>query len=200
MGVNSLKNLKLRGVMEAALRVMTRQGAESFSMDDVAEEAGVSKGTLYNYFSSKEELVEASIESAIEPLEAELDRLVESDLPPVQKIQYLTNRLLSYFDMKGEFFRVLLYLRESAQYRYQRYHSEKYQHFIHRLAKVLEEGMDRGQLKRLDPLKTAIIILESNITLINQRVSTDNPEPMEEDARLVTEILLKGITKEGFTS
>jgi len=57
MNGNAFKNLKQRGIMEAAVRVMTKQGMEGFSMDDVAVEAGVSKGTLYNYFSTKEELL-----------------------------------------------------------------------------------------------------------------------------------------------
>jgi AcrR family transcriptional regulator len=197
MAGSSFKYLKRRGVMEAVVKVMTRQGMEGFSMDDVAAEAGVSKGTLYNYFSTKEELMKASIENTMEPLEEELDRLFKSTLSPIQKIQYMTNRFLSYFDSKGEFFRVLLFVRESGQIKYQKYHSDRYRNFLKRMAGVLEDGMNLGQIKELDPMKTAAIILESNISLISQRLLLEDPGPVEADAELVTEIIMRGITGEG---
>ena len=193
------KNMKQRGVVEAAVRVMMRQGVEGFSMDDVAVEAGVSKGTLYNYFSTKEELVRASIENTMEPLEEELERLFKSTLSPTQKVQYTINRFLSHFDNKGEFFRVLLFVRESAQVKVQRYHSSKYNNFLREMAHVLEEGMKLGQIRQLDPVKTAAIILETNISIISQRLQSDDPGPVEEDARLVNEIIFKGIAGERTT-
>lgn len=197
MVTKSFKNLKLRAVMDATVRVMTRQGMEGFSMDDVAQEAGVSKGTLYNYFSTKENLMESSIQASLEPLEEELDKLFSSTLSPLQKIQYVTNRLLSYFEKNGEFFRVLLFVRESAQVKYQRYHSSRYILFLKKMAGVLEEGMELGLFRRFDPEKTAAIILESNISIISQRLLSEDPGPVEEDAKLITDIVLRGIKEEG---
>ena len=166
-------------------------------MDDVAAEAGVSKGTLYNYFSTKEKLVRCAIETSMEPLEEELERLFRSTLSPLQKIQYMTNRFLSYFDKNGEFFRVLLFLRESSQVKYKRYNSDRYQIFLENMAGVLEEGMELGLIKRLDLLKTAAIILESNIAIISQRLLSEDPGPVEEDSRLIADVVLHGIAEEG---
>jgi AcrR family transcriptional regulator len=196
---NSFKYLKQKGVLEAAVRVMMKRGMEGFSMEDVATEAGVSKGTLYNYFSNKEMLVKSAIENSMEPLEEELDRLLKSTLSPLQKIQYMTNRFLSYFDNNGEFFRVLLFVRESSQVKYKRYHSDRYRTFLERMAGVMEDGIKLGQFKQLDPVKAAAIILESNISIISQRLLSENPGPVEEDAHLVTEIILEGITEKGIT-
>jgi len=198
MAGSTLKVAKQKGVLEAALRVMTRQGVESFSMDDVAEEAGVSKGTLYNYFSNKDELVHATIEHATYPLEEEIEQLFKYDLTPLQKIQFYFSRILSYFDNNEELFRVLLFLRESAQFeKYQKYQSEKHQIYIQKVADVLEDGMDLGQIKRLDPVKTAAIILECTISIISQRTQMADLSPIEEDVQLISEIILRGITKEG---
>lgn len=44
------------GILEAALRLFTRRGFHATSMDEVAEEAGVSKGAIYGHFRSKAEL------------------------------------------------------------------------------------------------------------------------------------------------
>lgn len=49
-------NRKRRQILDGAYRMFIRQGFDASSMGDVAKEAGVSKGTLYVYFDSKERL------------------------------------------------------------------------------------------------------------------------------------------------
>ena len=53
-------------ILEAALSCFMRQGYNSTTMDDIAGESGTSKGTLYWYFKSKEELFESAIRSFFE--------------------------------------------------------------------------------------------------------------------------------------
>ena len=48
--------------MRAAIRVLIRDGYERLTTNLVAEEAGASVGSLYQYFSSKQELVAALLE------------------------------------------------------------------------------------------------------------------------------------------
>lgn len=54
-------------ILEAAAALFTEKGFAASRMDDVARRAGVSKGTLYLYFPSKEELFKALIRTAIVP-------------------------------------------------------------------------------------------------------------------------------------
>jgi len=53
---------KRHQIMEGARRLFLAQGFDAASMNSIALEAGVSKGTLYVYFKSKEELFEAIVE------------------------------------------------------------------------------------------------------------------------------------------
>src|SRR5437868_9797164 len=53
---------KRRQIIEGARAVFLTQGFDAASMSDIARKAGVSKGTLYVYFKSKEELFEAITE------------------------------------------------------------------------------------------------------------------------------------------
>lgn len=81
---------KRRQIIDGACRVFLAQGFDAASMGAIAREAGVSKGTLYVYFRSKEELFEAIVEEQCRqqaeqifaldinaPIEAELRRLGE---------------------------------------------------------------------------------------------------------------------------
>jgi len=54
---------KRRQIIDGACRVFLEQGFDAASMGEIAREAGVSKGTLYVYFKSKEELFEAIVEA-----------------------------------------------------------------------------------------------------------------------------------------
>src|SRR5262245_43019487 len=53
---------KRRQIIDGASRMFLAQGFDAASMGAIAREAGVSKGTLYVYFKSKEELFEAIVE------------------------------------------------------------------------------------------------------------------------------------------
>jgi AcrR family transcriptional regulator len=54
-------NAKRRQIMDGARQVFLSAGFDGASMNDIARAAGVSKGTLYAYFDSKEDLFEAII-------------------------------------------------------------------------------------------------------------------------------------------
>ena len=64
-----------RKIMDAALHVCAAKGYHDATMDDVADSIGVSKGTLYLYFKSKEELFNAISERFQDRLKESLDRL-----------------------------------------------------------------------------------------------------------------------------
>lgn len=49
-------------ILEAAVRLWTRQGFDATTLEALAREAGIAKGTIYLYFSTKEELVAAAVE------------------------------------------------------------------------------------------------------------------------------------------
>lgn len=68
-----LEALRRGQILDAASKVMARKGFRGTRMQEVADAAGVSNGTVYNYFASKDEL-----------LLALLDRLNETDARPAQ--------------------------------------------------------------------------------------------------------------------
>jgi AcrR family transcriptional regulator len=59
-------------LVEGALRVFARLGPDAPSIDDFTSEAGVARGTFYNYFNSREDLLLAVATAAAEQIEADL--------------------------------------------------------------------------------------------------------------------------------
>ena len=60
------REAKKKGIIEAAARVFARRGYSGTVMADIAEESGIGKGTLYEYFKSKEALFFAVFEWYLE--------------------------------------------------------------------------------------------------------------------------------------
>ena len=68
-------------IIQAAAQVFNAMGLHQARMDDVAAAAGISKGTIYLYFPSKDSLIEALLHRLFEPLDAALASLAASDGP-----------------------------------------------------------------------------------------------------------------------
>lgn len=66
-------------IIDAALAVFVEKGFEASRMEDVAREAGLSKAGVYLYFSSKQALLEALIDSKIRPIALEAHALTEAN-------------------------------------------------------------------------------------------------------------------------
>lgn len=62
-GEGRADSAKRRQILDGARRMFLAHGFDAASMNEIAREAGVSKGTLYVYFKSKEELFEAIVEA-----------------------------------------------------------------------------------------------------------------------------------------
>ena len=72
-------------ILDATNGLLARYGYRKMSMTDLAREAGVGKGTLYLYFSSKEDVALSSIDRLVEKLEArEPDFLNSDDFPHLE--------------------------------------------------------------------------------------------------------------------
>ena len=89
------KQERERRVLAAARRLFDRKGYASTSMEDVAARAGLAVGTLYNYFSSKEQLLFAISRSDTEQL-VKIGERILADPPedPVEAIAALAQAMV----------------------------------------------------------------------------------------------------------
>lgn len=80
------REARVKAIMAAALDQFSKVGFEAARLDDIAQAAGVAKGTIYLYFESKERLLEALVASIISaPLEA-LENSVSASTAPASEL------------------------------------------------------------------------------------------------------------------
>ena len=68
-----IRNTKKRVILDAALKLFAEKGYASSSISCIAETANISKGLMYNYFKSKEELLKIIIQSFMDEIGVMLD-------------------------------------------------------------------------------------------------------------------------------
>lgn len=182
-----------QAIVDAAVRVISEKGVEGLKMEAVAHEAGVAKGTLYQYFKDKQDLVRSTMEASVGPLFDRIHDVLESDISPKEKLTQFIRMHLGYFEEHRQLFRILLYDRHFVQSRCKRYGSERYRAFLEKIASVLKDGMKSGEFRQANPLHLAAILMESNIAMINQRLLAEHPSTVSEDCRLIESVFFGGI-------
>lgn len=82
-------------IMAAAAALMTERGGADFQMAEVSERCGMSKGSLYYYFSDRGALVRAVLDRAVDELVAEVERVVATAPSAADSIRGLMGALAS---------------------------------------------------------------------------------------------------------
>ncbi len=155
-------------LVAAALDLFVERGFAATRLDDVAARAGVSKGTLYLYFESKEALFKAVIEEAIVPLLASAEDVIANDQGT--SIDLLRRLLNGWWEQIGAT-RLAgvpkLIIAEArnfpavAQY----YHDAVIVRGRALLRTLLQRGIERGEFRPLD-LETAIYVIYAPLMML----------------------------------
>lgn len=85
-------------LLELALELFGNRPYDEISIDDIAKEAGVSKGLLYHYFSSKRAFFVAAVEAASESLLEWTEVETVGDVPTIDEMRIGVTRYLDYVD------------------------------------------------------------------------------------------------------
>src|SRR5258705_5079565 len=106
-----VQEYRIQSIQEATMRVIARKGMAAATMQEIAEEAGVAKGTIYLYFRDREELVEKTFETTIGELHKRLDVAVETSGTFEQRLPAIITAQLGFFNDEPEVFRLYHSLR-----------------------------------------------------------------------------------------
>jgi len=193
-------DFRVQSIQDAAMRVIARKGMASTTMQEVADEAGVAKGTIYLYFRDRDELVEKTFESAMSQLHARIDAALELDLPFAEKLRSMLGAVSGFFRENREFFRLYISMRfpegsPQQQRRQKRTCQPQYQTRVQRIAEVLRAAMDRGEIGVTDPRRLALFIIEGSNAVIIERVMSETPASADDDVDFLTATILGGIRK-----
>ena len=88
--------MKGEQILNAAKKLFTNYGFKRVSMDEIASEAGVTKKTVYTYFSSKEELLKYCIKEELQNMRKIIENVESKKLDFMETVQQVIYNLLKY--------------------------------------------------------------------------------------------------------
>ena len=193
-------------ILDAALQVFARRGLHKTKLEEVAKEAGISKGTIYLYFKNKEELFVAAahrvLPSADEMyLEGHPTRSTDNSLShllhQIARVAYrrfCTPAYLAFFSMMAA---EALHHPEWAELCFQRIALE----LNRRIAEVFEQAMLVGECRKVDPMLAARAFIGMFLTmaLTQEHLGGKKYTPFSERKVIdsLTDIFLHGLVPAG---
>ena len=151
-------------ILDAAMEVFARLGFNKARMDDIAAEAGLSKGSLYWHFESKQDIIAAVLMRMFQGYFGDLKRIVAADGPADERLhQYIGQTAASVGEMRrwqplmAEFYAV------ATRHESTRLFLEKfYTQYIDLLGQLIQQGIDQGVFKQMDAREAAMLMVAAS--------------------------------------
>jgi AcrR family transcriptional regulator len=149
----SYKEKKRQELLSSAMACFAEKGYAQATIDDIVQHSGMSKGAVYNYFNSKEEIYLMLLDRAIEGTFDKFKKAFQEDLTATEKvcrlfqvyqsIDFKSDQMLKWRSVQLEFW-VNASRHEELNEKLV-HHSRKAIHFI---AEILEEGIRSGEFRQ----------------------------------------------------
>lgn len=150
---------KRRVILDAALKTFVRRGYSDTKVAEIAAEAEVAEGTLYNYFPSKEEMLLALFDEKwggiVEEVKKKLSHLVD----PNKKLKAMFSMVVRMFQKDRHLAEIFLIDVKQSSIFLNNYPINRVAEFINLIEEILEEGKRKGiYRKNLDTRVAKMII------------------------------------------
>ncbi|MCK6541762.1 TetR/AcrR family transcriptional regulator [bacterium] len=133
-------------IVKAALELFVKFGYSKVTMDEIAENLGMSKKTLYQYFPSKQELIQGIIQSAMHECDTFCDRIIGDQ---TMRFEDKLRQMPTYFlRVNGNLSRELVAdLRKHLPDMWQQIHEWRHTRIAAQFGLVLREGISKGSIR-----------------------------------------------------
>ena len=187
-------------IIEAAAKVFARRGFASTLMAEIAIEAGIGKGTLYEYFDSKENLFFAVFEWFVQATEAEAKVSISAlGGSASERLDALSDSLMSsWAQMEDMYSLVMEFWSASAssqmRQRFKRAFRQGYGDFRQIVSTLIRDGIERGEFQpQVDIESVAAALVGTWDALLLQAWFDDDFNPLTAARGFMT-VVINGLT------
>lgn len=193
----SVKEERSQQIVEAALKVFAEQGFHQATMDEIAEEAGLSKGALYWYFKGKDKIISTLLQWFFEREYSKMDEWVKAGASPREILDRTTQQVIEDL-LSLKMFMPVLFEFISLSFRNQtvgKVVRESMYGFIDKLTPVFQDGIDSGVFIKEDARDLVFAygaLIEGSILVWSYDINTIDFAQMTQKS---VGLYLDGITK-----
>lgn len=184
------------GILEAARKVFAKKGFHDATVDEIANAAGLAKGTVYLYYRSKQEVYLSALKFGIGQMYAVLVDEVKKVETTEEKLKTLIVAKLAYFDENRDFFKI--YYSELGRIpthpggidsEFKALYLEQ----ARLVESILKEGIRKKAIRNLRTEQTAFAISDIIRGVVTQRILGWSKSKTRQDVDFIFDLIWKGI-------
>ena len=146
-------------IIQSAAQIFRQKGYHAASMQDIADAVGLQKASLYHHVRSKQDILAAILDAALDRLIGELQAVVDSDLPAQAKLRAAMKAYITVLTSDADLAAVLLLEHRSLEPPLREAHIERRDRFDHLWRKIIHHGIKAGAFRPVDETIIAFALL-----------------------------------------
>jgi AcrR family transcriptional regulator len=171
-------------IIDAARSIFARKGFARGIIDEIANEAGIAKGTVYLYFRSKKQIYKAVLDEDMEFLNRSTLERMDAAKDLKDKIRAFTLARIENAETRKEFFRIMD--TESGILSFtRRQYRDWLREPVLRVASAIEDASRRGEIRAVPPEKVAWMIADMTRGTVQRRLLGQSDTLPSEDSEFL---------------
>ncbi len=181
-------------ILDAAAQVIRQKGFHGASMADIAEAVKLQKASLYHHVSSKQEILLALLDRALDMLIEGIGSVANQNLAADEKLRQMIGAYLKGLADNADLASVLLFEHRSLEGEQRQRHVPQRDRFEALWRDAIEDGVQSGLFK-CDDVALAVRALMGTMNWTLTWYHPDGPLSIEQIADQYTRLLLNGLQK-----
>jgi AcrR family transcriptional regulator len=180
-------------IMEAAIKLFSLRGYNKASVDDICEEAGISKGAFYHHFKSKQALFLALLDGWLQFVDNALEATQDKTVP--ETFMQMTQAFPYIFETAGQNLPMFLefWLQASRDKKIWEAGIAPYRRYHRYFTSLIKKGVEEGSFVEVDPELASRMIVSTAMGLLLQSLLDPKGADWEKVARESTNMLVSSL-------
>jgi len=167
------KELRRKMILKAAEKVFFSRKGETATMDDVAEKAELSKGTLYLYFRNKEDILYALAEKGVSLLSVQLRNSFSDNHSGIDQLSLIADEFIEFSKKQSNFFHLILrFENKTIKFKHEIRDNLLIEPALEVLYEVLKKGQKDNTIREDIEVRDLVAIIWSQMLGVLQTLTT----------------------------
>ncbi|ANE47000.1 TetR family transcriptional regulator [Paenibacillus swuensis] len=163
-------------IVEAASHSFARFGYKATTMDQVAKIANVGKGTIYTFFTNKEELFDEIMRNLIQDMKHAAEEVYDENVPFFDNLNTILYKMLDYRSTHELVLKLSHEVKDMGTLMAQEAIAALENEVVRYIERKVQRALDQGEIKPCDPYMTAYVVVKLYLALASDW--TTNHEPL----------------------
>jgi len=183
-------------ILEAATKSFSLFGYKATTMDQVAKLATVGKGTIYTFFSNKEELFHEIVFTMIKEMKAEKDAVISEDRSFQENAHLVLMKMLEFREQHALLAKLIAEEKEMKTPIVQEVLVKIEQEIVHYIAENIQNAIDKNEIRQVNVELVAYLIFKAYMAFaVDWQLTHDHALPEKKIVEVFGDTIFKSLIR-----